>query len=399
MRVLALIPMLALAVPLTAGAITRDEVIDTARDYTYHEWYCSADNLVVDCSNDWESDYSVGWVTGLPYDWGGYYTLPEYDQAMADGLGAGSHSWHGVLNCTAGVDCSGFVSKAWDTYHNSTSTMYGVSFPIPSSGLTRADALNKAGSHIVLFAHETAAGRPVVYESAGATVEINTQTNWYNLGGYEPIRYDNIEDGTPRGTLTNPIEISSFPYDVFDATPGAGSHELDGYSCDPSTAESGPERVYRLQLDDPGTLTATITDDAGVDVDLHLLSGPSASDCVVRDDVTISHGVQPGEWWLVVDSYWSGSAEYPGGYFLHVEYSAGPGDDDDDVGDDDSGPGDDDVGDDDVGDDDDSPPKLPALGEPLDRHGCACAVDAPRPMAGLGVMILLAFTAATRWRR
>ncbi len=313
MRTLALTVALSLAVP--AAAITRDEVIDGGRDYCYHEWYCSADNLVVDCSDSWESDYSVGWWIGLPYDWGGYYTLPEYDQAMADGEGAGSHSWHGILLCTAGVDCSGFVSKAWDTWHNSTSTMHNVSTPISTNDLTRGDALNNPGSHIVLFTHETAAGKPVVYEASGSAskVRLNTGTNWYTLGGYDPIRYDDIEDGVARGTLANPIEITAFPYDVFDATPGAGSDELDAYSCQPSTGESGPERVYRLQLDSAGTLTATVTDDADVDVDLHLLSGPSAQDCVARDDVSIAHAVQAGEWWLVVDSYWSGSSEYPGG--------------------------------------------------------------------------------------
>lgn len=57
---------------------------------------------------------------GLPYDWGGYMTLFQFDQQINAGYGAGSYPEHGVLSCTAGVDCSGFVSKAWDSGHYAT---------------------------------------------------------------------------------------------------------------------------------------------------------------------------------------------------------------------------------------------------------------------------------------
>ncbi len=404
---------LALAAP--AAAVTRDEVVDLARDYCYHEWDCTAANLSVDCSNSWSSDYSVGTYIGLPYDWGGYYTLPEYDAALADGEGAGSHSWHGILSCTAGVDCSGFVSQIWQTGHYSTSTLYQCSYEVSSSDLTRGDAVNDPGSHVVLFAHETDAGRPVFYEASGSAskVRLNSGNSWSYLSGYTPARYDNITDGVAAGTVSNPIVISSFPYESFDATAGVGSDQLDSYACAPDTDESGPERVYRVDVGQSGTLSATVTDDADTDVDIHLLSSTDPDSCVVRDDVSFSWSVSPGSWYLTADTWCSGGGtEYPGGYFLHVDFSAGGGDDDDDTGDDDTG--DDDTGDDDdtadddtAGDDDSGPPPPPGSPEPHvsgtygEGDGCSCLGPGPgrREPIGAAILILAPLSLTLRRRR
>ena len=322
MRVLALLALLWTALP--AAAIDRDEVIDGSRDYCYHDWYCDTDNLTVSCSGSWSSDYSVGWWTGLPYDWGGYKTLTEFDDDLANGYGAGSHSWHGVLSCTTGLDCSGFVSKVWDTGHYSTSTMSSVSYGIDQADLLRGDGCNEPGSHIVLFTHETDAGGPVFYEASGSgcKVRLNVPTSgWSYLSGYDPIRYDNITNGTARGTTSNPIQINSFPYETFDATAGSGSDVFDSYSCAASTDESGPERIYAFHLTESGTITATVSDDSDTDVDLHLLGSANSNDCYDRDDVTVSYTFSAGDWYLVADTWVSGSGtEYPGGYTLQVDF-------------------------------------------------------------------------------
>ncbi len=405
----AAILFLALAAASSAGAVTRDSVIDLSRDYCYHEWDCSSDNLTVDCSNSWSSDYSVGTYIGLPYDWGGYYTLPEFDAALAAGEGAGSHSWHGILSCTCGVDCSGFVSEVWQTAHYSTSTLYQCSYEISSSDLTRADALNDPGSHVVLFAHETDAGSPIFYEASGSAskVRLNSSASWGYLSGYAPTRYDNITNGTPAGTVSNPIVISGFPYETFDATAGVGSDQFDSYACASNTDESGPERIYRMDLDGPGTLSVTVTDDADTDVDIHLLSGTDASTCVVRDDVSFSWQVSAGSWYLTADTWCSnGGTEYPGGYFLYVDFTPGAGDDDDDTGDDDTGDddtgdddtaGDDDTGDDDTGDDDDMGPPPPGAPEPHvsatygQGEGCSCLGNGPGQREPIGAAAALVF--------
>ena len=329
MRPLAALAALVLALP--AAALTRDDAIDTAMEYCFHQWYCNSSNLSVDasCSASWASDYSVGWWTGLPYDWGGYMTLSEFDSQIASGYGAGSHSWHGILWCTAGLDCSGFVSQCWHEGHYTTSTLSSISYTVSQSDLLRGDAMNNAGSHVVLYAHETDAGKPVFYESSGKVRLYIPSSGWSYLASYSPARYDNITSGTARGTASNPITIGSFPYEAFDATAGAGSDVFDAYSCSPTTGESGPERVYRISLAQAGVLSATVTDDADTDIDLHILGSADANDCLVRDDVTVSASVSAGDYYLVADSYCTaGGTEYPGGYSLRVEFVPGGGGDD-----------------------------------------------------------------------
>ncbi len=322
MRALTLLIALTLAAP--AAAVTRDEVIDLAADYAFHSWTCTAANQSVDCSNSWASDYGQGTHTGLPYDWGGYKSLTQFDAEIAQGYGAGSHSWHGILSCTTGVDCSGYVSQLWGAGHHTTSTLSSITYSVSTSNLERGDAMNKAGSHVVLFTHETNAGRPVFYESSGSAskVRLNSSSSWSYLSGYSGRAYDNIVDGTPRGTATNPIAIGGFPYDTFDATAGAGSDAFDSYSCAPSTHESGPERIYRVELSQSGTLSATVTDDGNTDIDIHLLGSTDAGDCLERNDVTVSRSLSPGVYYLVADSYvTSGGTEYSGAYTLHVEFT------------------------------------------------------------------------------
>jgi len=329
MRLLAALLSVAFAAPATA--LDRDDVIDLARDYCYHDWYCDPCNQSVDasCSTSWSSDYGTGWWTGLPYDWGGYMSLTEYDNQIAACYGAGSHSWHGILSCTAGVDCSGFVSKVWDEGHYTTSTMSSVSYNINQSDLLRADACNAPSSHIVLFTHETDSGGPVFYEASGGACKVRLYvptSGWSYLSGYDPIRYDNITNGTARGTTSNPIEITSFPYETFDGTPGSGSDVFDSYSCIATTDESGPERVYRMTFSQSGTVTATVSDDSDTDIDLHILGSADANDCLTRDDVTVTQSVTAGTYWLVADTWVSGGGtEYPGGYSLQVTFSGNGG--------------------------------------------------------------------------
>jgi len=329
MRLLAAALALILASP--AAALTRDEAIDTAMEYCFHNWYCSSDNLSVDasCSASWVSDYSVGWWTGLPYDWGGYMTLSEFDSQIASGYGAGSHSWHGILWCTSGLDCSGFVSQCWHEGHYTTSTLHSVSYEVDQSDILRGDAMNNPSSHVVLYAHETDAGKVVFYESSGKVRLYIPSSGWSYLSAYSPARYDNISSGTARGTASNPINIGSFPYETFDATAGAGSDQFDAYSCAPTTGESGPERVYYVNLAQSGVLSVTVTDDSDTDIDVHILGSADDQDCLVRDDVTASASVSAGDYYIVADSYCTNSGtEYPGGYSMRVEFVPGGGGDD-----------------------------------------------------------------------
>ncbi len=416
----AMLPTVLLLLPSPALAIDRPGALDHAAAYALHAWTSTAANGYASCVSGYESDYGPGAHTGLPYDWGGYMTLAEFDQQIADGYGAGSHSWHGILWCTAGVDCSGYVSQVWETDHYSTSTFYNVTHDISAADVLPGDAFNDAGSHIVLYTYETDAGTPVFYEASGGAeqVRVNGTSGWSYLSGYTPIRFDGMQDGsfTP-GTAAAPLEIGAFPFTDQRWTAGAASDTLDGYSCAPDTDESGPEMLYHFYTPTGGTLSAVVSDDEGVDIDLHVLTALSAASCLARNDTTVSVDVPAGDVYLSLDT-WVGSSEYPGPYLLTATFTGtvgDPGDPGDSGGPTDSDPADSDPADSDPADSGqtDSSPADSAdhagwLGLPGERTamdgisgGCATAA-APDRDRGAGLIaqaLALAGIAGLRRRR
>ena len=323
--------VLGVTLALPAAAVERERALDISAEFATHTWTMTAANQTATCSSSYESDYSPGTYVGVPYDWGGFYTTAEYDDYLEQGYGAGSHSWHDSLWCTVGVDCSGFVSQAWETSQKyGTSTFYQVTHDISVSDLKRADALNNAGSHIVLFAYESDAGLPIHYETYGTVVLVDSDQGWSSFDSYEAIRYDEIEDGPTTGTSSEPIEIEAFPYQDLRWTAGAASDRFDYYSCAPTTNESGPEMLYHFETPTGGSLHLTVSDDTGVDVDIHVLSELSEDACLSRNDSELTVSLEPGEYWIAADTYVSGY-EFPGPYLLTASFTGevGPIEDDD----------------------------------------------------------------------
>ncbi len=397
------LPLLLLLLP--ALAVDRERVMDLAAEFTTHEWTMSSANQYASCSSSYVSDYNPGTAyRGIPYDWGGWVTTAEYDAYLDQGYGAGSHSWHGSLWCTVGVDCSGFVSQAWETdIKYGTSTFYQVSHEISSGSLVRGDALNDAGSHIVLFAYQSAAGLPIHYEANGELVFADVDQGWSAFSSYVPIRYDHISDGSISGSFDDPIEISAFPYEHLGWTAGSPSDLIDAYSCAPDTDESGPERVYRFEVATAGQLDVRVSCDNDVDIDIHVLDAPRGDACLARDHTDVSVWLEPGEHWLVADT-WVGSYEYAGPYILSASFTGtlgdAPEDGPDDTGDDtplDTGLGDTgDPGDDDPGEPDlASPP--PGARVPLVRQGSGCGCGAAS--GGGCVLAILGLLGAALRRR
>lgn len=398
--------VLAPAVVPAAHAIPREDVLDNAARYAAHAWESSRDNQYAECTDgDYTSDYPSGSYVGLPYDWGGYVTLDEFDDQIADGYGAGSHSWHGILSCTTGVDCSGFVSMVWETGHYSTSSFGGgPTTEIGWSQVERGDAVNDPGNHVVLFTHETDAGWPVFYEASGSAekVRLNATGGWSYVDGYQPIRFDDIEDGPSSGTRGAPRDITAFPFSDFRWTAGAASDRIDSYACAPDTDESGPEVLYRFQAATAGTLEVLVSDDVGVDVDVHVLTAAEGDACIARADTTISVEVEPGEVWIAVDT-WVGDQEFPGAYILSATFDGrlgtldgtepGPDTGDEEPVDTDEAP----VDEEDPAelDRDRDAPRATRVGPEEEPGGCGCASGAG-PAAPLGLLGLVGVLLAAR---
>ena len=132
-------------------------------------------------------------------------------------------------------------------------------------------------------------------------------------GGGPPV-------GPPDGSWENPFLIDALPFATTGDTLEAVSSDAGSYwPCAPQTVEEGPEVVYRLEVQAPGWLWASVDDVPGdaVDVDLHLLAEGSPDACVTRNDSWLGAPVQPGSYWLVVDT-WT-DASFAGPYALEVD--------------------------------------------------------------------------------
>ncbi|KKA06212.1 hypothetical protein VP02_18855 [Pseudomonas ogarae] len=98
-------------------------------------------------------------VTAIPYRWGGYASsLDTFKQHLNDGRLAGSDCTCRDANCVfpgaTGMDCSGFVSYAWQTgayYTTSSLPSVKVSAPVRWEDVQPGDIVNKSGSHVRLL--------------------------------------------------------------------------------------------------------------------------------------------------------------------------------------------------------------------------------------------------------
>ena len=249
------VPVLAasLVVAPVAGAeddlppITRDQVMANAATYAYQAWRASTANLRAPCDQSWSTDYTVGDYVGLPYNWGGFDDLASFQRKLSQGFGAGAHAVDGVLPCTTGVDCSGFISRVWRLPTKySTSMLSEVTTVIHDIADVRpGDAWVKPGVHVVLHAYFRNDGTPVWYEASGGAdkVRFMTSGSWAQLDGYQPVRYRGIRetvDLSHAGTLMDPIPIPSFPYKDTRNTVLAASDEMDEYTVQGGHSRGGP---------------------------------------------------------------------------------------------------------------------------------------------------------------
>jgi cell wall-associated NlpC family hydrolase len=182
---------------------TRAQIIATAKTFVGHKWTAKSSNLRASCLRTYNSDWKDGQqVEGIPYNWGGADTPEIFDRKLTQGLAAGSHSRYGVLSCTTGVDCSGFVAFCWrgagTTHDMGTTTLRTIGGKPKDNWFTDlkpGDALVKPGSHVVLFAGYNPDGTINVYEASGSAARvIFHRTTWSRFTGYIPLRYKNIDE-------------------------------------------------------------------------------------------------------------------------------------------------------------------------------------------------------------
>jgi len=136
---------------------------------------------------------------GVPYKWGGFSSLSQFDQGIADGKLAGHIPTSGKSAATmkaVGVDCSGLVSRCWRLPgKKSTRSLPKISVLLASyDDLQPGDVLNVANRHVMLFVEFENADKSVlkVVEATAGKGKVHYSSYSRELllkNGYQPLRY------------------------------------------------------------------------------------------------------------------------------------------------------------------------------------------------------------------
>ncbi|MBI4952808.1 MAG: hypothetical protein HY908_12305 [Myxococcales bacterium] len=121
--------------------------------------------------------------------------------------------------------------------------------------------------------------------------------------------------------------VTEFPFTDERDTSIEGASVLDGYACALATDESGPEVLYRVTVPEAGFLSAAVYDDAGVDLDVHILAALDAAACLDRGDLDARADVEAGDYWIVADTYASAGVPQAGPFRIDIGFvvpSQGP---------------------------------------------------------------------------
>ena len=202
--------------------ITRTQILKNALPYTTYEFTATTNNIWsgTNCSALSITVTTPSWVaTGtnfsVPYCWGGFSTLSSFTTGIGANKSAGDDdctgNGDGSESCALGVDCSGFVSRAWGrTSKESTSTLPSISTTYSSPTKVKpGDAFDNVGSHVRLVYKNNGNGTYTVIESSadGWDVAIHTYST-YDLASYTPMYYDNVVNPYDSISPTTAIGVS-----------------------------------------------------------------------------------------------------------------------------------------------------------------------------------------------
>lgn len=183
-------------------SVSRSAVLKDAKAYhSDFTWSCTSKNLAA--LKNWTRPRYIngaGTYSYMPYCWGGFSTTAQYKTGMSNSgrVGNINTSTSGHVANTYGLDCSGYVSRCWrQSTKYGTSTIGSICNSISYNTLRSADALNKSGSHIVLFDYSDAAGHYTLYEATtlnqyDRVAHTNRSVSNLSSGGYVALRYKGI---------------------------------------------------------------------------------------------------------------------------------------------------------------------------------------------------------------
>ncbi|MBK8148496.1 MAG: VCBS repeat-containing protein [Acidobacteria bacterium] len=195
------------------AAITRDQIIANAVPYTSQTWTATSANRWFGIACGGKTIQTPAWVqvgenVSMPYCWGGWTTTSAIQGYLDLGRSAGDNDTETAFgaepSCAVGLDCSGFVSRAWGlTTKQATSTLPGISTTKPLSQTQPGDIVNIVSNHTRLIETNFGNGNYRVIESSGR----DWKTSYFTytaaqLAAYDPRAYNNVIGGNPPAALT-----------------------------------------------------------------------------------------------------------------------------------------------------------------------------------------------------
>ncbi|MEK7990592.1 MAG: S-layer homology domain-containing protein, partial [Thiotrichaceae bacterium] len=190
----------------TNGFISRAEIIQNAELYLNSVFRISSTNTTTGAYCDRKIVKTPPnpidqTFTGMPYGWGRWSTPSEFKEQLAGKFAGDTSTDQGFgSTCVVGIDCSGFVSRAWNINRNSTRTLPNVSSIVEGgtrqekfNNIRAGDIVNDAGIHVRLFVARNADGSFQFIESTPPRVQ-RLSYPYSKLNTYTPLRYKNVQE-------------------------------------------------------------------------------------------------------------------------------------------------------------------------------------------------------------
>lgn len=197
--------------------LSRDQVIRTAQAFAEVRWRITPTAYGADPDTSCNGfnarvrrpSYMIGAagkeVKGIPYCWGCMGSLTQIAGRINSGVKAGNVcTRNDPRRDAAGVDCSAFVSATWGlSTHFTTLAIPSITVPVANPwDMKPGDALNKPGSHVMLFTGFTPDRKVEVIEASPGACNGKVCRNVYTLAsllsrGYTARRYRALADEAP----------------------------------------------------------------------------------------------------------------------------------------------------------------------------------------------------------
>lgn len=175
----------------SVGCKSRQKAIDDAYDYMDNKVYLSASSINNDttCPARVIPSYLSGGKAmtyeSVSYNWGGFDSIAEFNEKIVTNkMKAGNVNLKNspLLSCAAGVDCSGYVSRAWGlTSKLGTWDMANVTEEIDWKDMKPGDVYLNPGVHVAMYRMNHFIGKVYIAESnseKGLVIEQIVPITW-----------------------------------------------------------------------------------------------------------------------------------------------------------------------------------------------------------------------------